>query len=91
MTGRYTPEQMARRIAAELGEGWVVNLGIGMPTSVLSYIDADRDLIFHSENGIVGMGPILTDPALFDPDLASAGRDPVGLVHRTIRIGGDAA
>ncbi len=77
---RLTEDQIARRVAMELQDGWLVNVGIGMPTSVLPYVPPDRDVIFHSENGIVGIGPIVTDPALADPDLLSPGKFPVVLM-----------
>ena len=80
MLARYSKEQMARRVAAELGEGWVVNIGIGMPTMVLPYVPEERDVIFHSENGIVGMGPAPADPSQVDGDLMGAGKRPVTLV-----------
>ncbi|MDP6884094.1 MAG: CoA-transferase, partial [Rhodospirillales bacterium] len=51
-----TRDQMAKRVAFELSDGWLVNIGIGMPTLVLPHVPSDRDVIFHSENGIVGMG-----------------------------------
>ena len=75
-----TREQIARRVAAELEDGWVVNIGIGMPTMVLPHVPADRDVIFHSENGIVGMGPRPADPADVDPDILTAGKDPATLI-----------
>ena len=71
---------MARRVAAELQAEWVVNLGIGMPTMVVPHVPVERDVIFHSENGIIGMGPQLEDPALADNDLLSAGKEPVSLI-----------
>lgn len=75
-----TRDQMARRVAAELADGWLVNVGIGMPTMVLPHVPADRDVIFHSENGIVGMGPAPDDPADFDPDLLTAGKQAASLI-----------
>jgi len=48
---------LARRVAADIPEGWVVNLGIGVPTLVADYVPADREVIFHSENGVLGIGP----------------------------------
>jgi len=75
-----TRDQMARRAAAELADGWLVNIGIGMPTLVLPHVPADRDVIFHSENGIVGLGPAPADPADYDPDLMTAGKKPASLI-----------
>ena len=75
-----TREQIARRVAAELEDGWVVNIGIGMPTMVLACVPADRDVMFHSENGIVGMGPGPEDPADVDPDILTAGKNPASLI-----------
>ncbi len=50
-------DEMADRLARDIPEGWYVNLGIGAPTKVADYIPADREVIIHSENGILGMGP----------------------------------
>lgn len=71
--------QIAWRVAQELEPDWVVNVGIGMPISVIPHVDADKDVIFHSENGIVGMGPELDDGTT-DNDLLSAGKRPVSLI-----------
>jgi 3-oxoadipate CoA-transferase beta subunit len=79
-TRLLTRDQMARRAAAELADGWLVNIGIGMPTLVLPHVPADRDVIFHSENGIVGLGPAPADPADYDPDLMTAGKKPASLI-----------
>jgi len=79
-TKGYSKEQLARRVAAELEEDWVVNVGVGMPLTVLPYVPVERDIIFHSENGIIGMGPELDDPAKGDNDLLSAGKRPVSLI-----------
>ena len=49
--------QMAQNAAADIPEGWYVNLGIGIPTLVADHVPLDREVIFHSENGILGMGP----------------------------------
>ena len=73
-------DQIAARIAAELQPDWVVNIGIGMPTMVVRHVTSDRDVIFHSENGIIGMGPEPEDPAAADPDLLSAGKQPMSLM-----------
>jgi 3-oxoadipate CoA-transferase beta subunit len=50
-------EQLAERLARDIPEGWSVNLGIGIPTLVGNYVPEDREVVFHSENGILGMGP----------------------------------
>jgi 3-oxoadipate CoA-transferase, beta subunit len=47
---------MAARAAADIPEGWVVNLGIGIPTEVANSIPAEREVIIHAENGVIGMG-----------------------------------
>jgi 3-oxoacid CoA-transferase B subunit len=74
-----TRGQIAACVAADLEENWLVNLGIGMPTLIPSYVPADRDVMFHSENGIIGMGP--PPPAgEEEQDLVSAGKGPVTLI-----------
>ena len=78
----WTREQMAARVARDIPEGAVVNLGIGLPTLVAAHIPAEREVIFHSENGVLGMGP--PPPAgTEDYDLINAGKQPV-----TLRPGG---
>jgi 3-oxoadipate CoA-transferase beta subunit len=71
--------QMAWRAAQDIESGAVVNLGIGLPTLCADYIPAGREIIFHSENGLLGMGPA---PAkgLEDPDLINASKQLVTLV-----------
>ena len=72
----WTREQMARRLAADIPEGSVVNLGIGLPTLVANHLDADREVVLHTENGLLGMGPAPA-PGEEDPDLVNAGKQPV--------------
>jgi len=73
---------MAQRVAADIPEGWCVNLGIGVPTLVADAIPADREVIIHSENGILGMGPASAEGER-DPWLINAGKQ-----HVTLRPGG---
>jgi 3-oxoadipate CoA-transferase beta subunit len=76
---KRTKDQLAARVAQDIYEGAVVNLGIGMPTSVANHIPASREVLLHSENGILGMGPA---PAAGeeDYDLINAGKQPVTLL-----------
>jgi 3-oxoadipate CoA-transferase beta subunit len=74
--------QMAARVARDIPEGWYVNLGIGMPTAVADHVPLDREVIFHSENGVLGMGPAPAEAAI-DRWLINAGKQYV-----TLRDGG---
>jgi 3-oxoadipate CoA-transferase, beta subunit len=70
---------MAWRAAQDLGDGAYVNLGIGLPTLVADHIPADREIVFHSENGILGLGRAPT-PEETDPDLINAGKGAASLL-----------
>jgi 3-oxoadipate CoA-transferase beta subunit len=76
---RWTREQMAQRVARDIPDGAVVNLGIGLPTLVANHLPADREVMLHSENGIIGMGPAPAEGAE-DYDLINAGKQPVTLL-----------
>jgi len=73
-----TPEKtlIAKRIAQELKDGYVINLGIGLPTMVSSYIPEGMDVLLQSENGIIRMGPP-PKPSQVDRNITNAGAQPV--------------
>jgi 3-oxoadipate CoA-transferase beta subunit len=76
---RRTKQQLAERVAQDIFEGAYVNLGIGQPTLVANHLPAGREIILHSENGILGMGPAPA-PGHEDFDLINAGKQPVTLL-----------
>ncbi|MGH7104500.1 MAG: 3-oxoacid CoA-transferase subunit B [Acetobacteraceae bacterium] len=78
----FSRSEIARRVADDIPEGWYVNLGIGIPTLVADHVPPEREVIFHSENGVLGIGPA-PPPEARDPWLINAGKDPV-----TLRPGG---
>jgi 3-oxoadipate CoA-transferase, beta subunit len=77
---RLNRDQMAARVAMDIADGAVVNLGIGLPTLVANHLPKDREILLHSENGVLGMGPA---PAAGqeDCDLINAGKQPVTLLR----------
>lgn len=79
MTTRISREELAARIAADIPEGSIVNLGIGAPTLVADYLPQDEEIILHTENGMLGMGPA-PEVGKVDPDLINAGKQAVTAV-----------
>jgi len=77
---RKTKDQVAARVAQDIPEGVYVNLGIGMPTQVANHLPKGLEIILHSENGILGMGPAPA-PEDEDFDLINAGKQPVTLLQ----------
>ena len=77
-----TRYEMAARVARDIPEGWYVNLGIGAPLQVADHVPAEREVIFHSENGVLGMGPA---PA---PDEINRWLINAGKQYVTLRSGG---
>lgn len=72
----WTKEDLADRVAMDLQDGWYVNLGIGMPMSIIGKIPADREVVLHSENGMLGVAPLVGEP---DDDLVDAGKRHVSI------------
>ena len=76
MDKKLIRELIAKRVAQELNEGDVVNLGIGLPTAVANYVPVDMDVIFQSENGLIGVGPAPIEGEEIK-DLVNAGGMPI--------------
>jgi 3-oxoadipate CoA-transferase beta subunit len=75
-TKRFTRDEIARRVGQDIPDGAYVNLGIGLPTMVANHLPRDREIVLHTENGLLGMGPA-PQPGQEDPDLINAGKQPV--------------
>ncbi len=76
---RLSRTAMARRVAQDLPDGAYVNLGIGLPQLVANHVPAGREVVYHSENGILGLGPAPA-PGEEDPELIDAGKAPATLL-----------
>lgn len=77
--GIATREKIAKRAAAEITKGMIVNLGIGIPTLVANYLPSSMNVMFHAENGILGTGPS-PQPGKEDAQLCNAGGYPITIV-----------
>ncbi|MER2191718.1 MAG: 3-oxoacid CoA-transferase subunit B [Solibacillus sp.] len=75
----WSMPQLAARVAQDLEDGWYVNLGIGLPTMVADFIPEGKEIILHSENGLLGLGP-KPAPGEEDWDLVNAGKEPITLL-----------
>ncbi|HEX3398952.1 MAG TPA: 3-oxoacid CoA-transferase subunit B [Acetobacteraceae bacterium] len=73
---------MAERAARDIPEGWMVNLGIGIPTHIADFVPIDREVIFHAENGVIGVGPAPS------PDQVNRFLINASTTHVTLRTGG---
>jgi len=73
---RFTREEMATRVARDIPNGAYVNLGIGLQTMVANHLPRDREIVLHTENCLLGMGPA-PEAGEEDPDLINAGKQPV--------------
>ncbi len=76
---RFSKDEIAQKVASDIAPGAYVNLGIGLPTLVANHLDPSKEVLLHSENGILGMGPA-PRPGEEDDDLINAGKQPVTLL-----------
>jgi 3-oxoacid CoA-transferase B subunit len=83
MTKPLDRKGIAARLARDIVEGWVVNLGIGIPTLVTHALPPDREIILQSENGVIGFGPPEDPP---DPWMINASKEPIGAIPGTAII-----
>jgi 3-oxoacid CoA-transferase B subunit len=84
MSGGFSRDQLAARVAADLQDGWCVNLGLGLPAMVAAYVSDDIEVLFHTENGLLGIGEIAA-PGEEDADLVDASKH-----YTTLRSGASA-
>ncbi len=78
MAGERLDEQtIAIRTAKEFQDGMIINLGVGIPTYCSNFVPPEREVLFHSENGVLGFGSIISDPDQADENLINAGVQPV--------------
>ena len=78
-TKGLTRQQMCDRLAMEFGDGWIVNLGIGIPTLCSNFDFGDKEIIFHSENGVIGYGPLARYEPGIGPGVAVGPGEPLGI------------
>ena len=88
MSHGWTREQMAARAAHDIPDGAYVNLGIGIPELVTQFVPEGREFIYHTENGMLGIGPFPTENEI-DADLINAGKQTVTEMDRTSYFGSD--
>src|SRR3989304_4706424 len=74
---RLDDQTMALRAAKEFQDGMIVNLGVGMPTLCSNFVPPEKEVLFQSENGVLGFGAIITDADLADVNLINAGVQPI--------------
>ena len=79
LTSGWTRNEIASKIANDLPHGSYVNLGIGMPELVSQYVEKNKEIIYHSENGLLGMGPPAVENEI-DYELINAGKKPVTIL-----------
>ena len=77
---KLTRDQIAERVAQDIPDGAYVNLGIGLPTKISSYLPSDKDIFLHSENGLLAFGPPPAEEDR-DPELINAGKEFVTLLE----------
>ena len=76
---KLTRDQIAERVAQDIPEGAYVNLGIGLPTRIASYLPKDKEVFLHSENGLLAFGPT-PESGQEDPELINAGKEYVTML-----------